>query len=149
MHSQDDGSLSQPEQTGPVDTADVPKADTFHIVSGLPHLEHLPAPESGGCDILLSVMNARWELFRMVGCSLGESASLFSYRCLVLFFGEVVVMGMEIFNVAEYLRDLEVSSSISVFLSILGYYSCILGMHFHIFGGKNVLRKLHQYAIDL
>jgi len=65
-----------------------------------------------------------------------------------LFFGEVVVMGMGIFNVVEYLRDYGGFSSISVFLSILGYYSCILGMHFHIFGGKNVLRKLQQYAIE-
>ena len=69
--------------------------------------------------------------------------------CGSLFFGEVVVMGMGIFNVVEYLRDYGGFSSISVFLSILGYYSCILGIHFRIFGGKNVLRKLQQYAIDL
>lgn len=56
-------------------TDDVPKADTFHIVSGLPHLEHTPIPESGESDILLSMRNVQWELFRMVGRAYwGESA---------------------------------------------------------------------------
>jgi hypothetical protein len=38
----------------------VPTPSVFHIVSGSPHLEHRPIPESDECDILLSMGNVRW-----------------------------------------------------------------------------------------